>query len=272
MSERFNRREFVLRTAGLFVASGVLAGAEGATKEESSAIDSAKWGELVGRLVYEGSAPACKKLKIDKDVDCCGKFDIRDESLLVGEDGGLANVYIYVRTRNIDICPELEASLEKEVLLDNIDCIFKPHCLKIWYSKQTLKIVNSDPVAQNVAFSPLGDAPANLILPPPPNKAATATWTFRRAQRRPLPIACNYHPWESAFILPIAHPYCDISRADGTFRIVGLPPGELEFQLWHERTGPLETPQWKRGRLRTTIKPGKNDLGTIKLSPALFLQ
>ena len=229
-----------------------------------------QWGDLVGRFVYEGTPPARKKLTVDKDVDCCGKYDIRDESLMVDKDGNLANVYVYARDRRLDVCPELVASVKKEVLLDNRDCIFKPHCLKIWYTHQKLKIVNSDPVAQNVAFSPLGDAPANIVLPAPPAKAATANWTFRRAQRKPVPIACNYHPWESAFILPLAHPYCDVSRADGTFRIVRLPLGRLEFQLWHERVGYLDTPEYKRGRLTTTIRPGTNDLGTIRLAASLF--
>jgi len=133
-----------------------------------------------------------------------------------------------------------------------------------------LAIVNSDPVAQNVAFSPLGDAPANIVLPPPPDKAAKAVWRFKRPQRKPVPIACNYHPWESAFILPLAHPYCDISRSDGTFRIARLPLGPVELQLWHERVGYLETPKWKKGRLKIVIGPGKNDLGTIRLAPSIF--
>jgi hypothetical protein len=127
-------------------------------------------------------------------------------------------------------------------------------------------------VAQNVAFSPLGDAPANIILPPPPAKAAAATWTFRRAQRKPAPIACNYHPWESAFILPLAHPYCDVSRADGTFRIARLPVGRIEFQLWHERAGYLDAPGWKGGRLAIAIVPGRNDLGTIHAAPSFFAE
>ena len=230
----------------------------------------AQWGDLLGRIVYEGKAPNRKKLKVDKDVDCCGKFDIRDESLMVGADGGMGNVYIYVRTKKLDICPELEESVEEQVLLDNRDCIFMPHCMKIWYPKQEYHIVNSDPVAQNVAFSPLGDAPANIVLPPPPDKAAEATWKFNRKQRLPVPVACNYHPWESAYVLPLDHPYVDITEMDGTFRISRLPVGELEFQVWQEKIGYLATPEWKKGRFKMTVKPGINDLGTIKINAALL--
>jgi hypothetical protein len=85
-----------------------------------------------------------------------------------------------------------------------------------------------------------------------------------------VPIACNYHPWESAYILPREDPYVAITAKDGTFRIPKLPAGKLEFQVWQERTGFLDTPQWPKGRFELTIKPGLNDLGTFKLSPKLF--
>jgi len=255
------RRRFMARS----LAAGTLdAGVCSPTVVKAAA---GKWGDLTGRLIYDGKAPERKKLKVDKDVDCCGKFDIRDETLMVGKDGGLGNVYVYVRTRGVEICPELEKSAEKQVVLDNRDCIFIPHCMTIWYPKQEFQIVNSDPVAQNVAYSPLGDRPANIILPPPPAEAAKATWKFNRKQSRPVPIACNYHPWESAYILPRDNPYMAVSKPDGTFTIAKLPAGELEFQVWHEKVGYLATPKWTKGRFKMTIKPGKNDLGTIKIKP-----
>ena len=148
--------------------------------------------------MYDGKPPERKKLKVDKDVACCGKFDIRDESLMVGRDGGLANVFVYLRTRRVAVCPELEKKAAKEVLLDNRDCIFKPHCMKIWLGKQEYHIVNSDPIAQTVAFSPLGDVPANIVLAAAPGENVEARWKFRRRQTAPVPIHCNYHPWESA--------------------------------------------------------------------------
>jgi len=231
-----------------------------------------EWAELSGRLIYNGQPPPRKKLKVDKDVECCGKFDIRDESLMVGPEGGLANVFVYLRTRGVPICPALEAELGPRVVLDNRDCIFMPHCMWIWYPKQEFYIVNSDPIAQNVAFSPLGDLPANIVLPPAPDPKDSATWTFRRSQSRPVPIACNYHPWESAYVLPRENPYVAISDMDGRFQIRGLPPGKLEFQFWHERPGYLETPQWPKGRLTMVLEPGMNDLGTIRLSPELFAE
>ena len=256
---KLNRRQFVTTSTAT---AGALAAGLGVSRQARAADDA--WGDLKGRLVYDGTAPERKKLVVDKDVECCGKFDIRDESLMVGKDGGLQNVYIYVRSRRVDVCPDLEKDAEKQVLLDNRDCIFIPHCMTIWTSKQEFYIVNSDPVAQNVAFNPLLDKPANIVIP----VGGDATWTFRRAQRLPVPIVCNYHPWESAYILPLDHPYVAITGEDGSFTIPKLPAGELEFQIWQERVGYLATKDWPKGRMKTTIQAGTNDLGTIKLAPS----
>jgi hypothetical protein len=243
----------------------------------------AEWGDLVGRFVYDGKAPERKKLKVDKDLEFCGKFDIRDESLMVGPDGSLANVFVYVRTPKVPVSPELEGSLPKQVVLDNADCIFKPHCMGIWYAKQEFRIVNSDPIAQNVDFKPTGDTPANIVLPAndakkpadgksveKPAQKVEATWKFSRAQIAPILIKCNYHPWESGYILIRANPYHAVSAADGTFRIPKLPAGRLELQLWHERVGPLDAPGWPKGRCELEIRPGINELGTMRLASARF--
>lgn len=256
---KLNRRQFV---TGSTAAAGAFAASFAMTRV--SLAEGESWGDLTGRLVYDGVAPERKKLVVDKDVECCGKFDIRDESLMVGEDGGLQNVYIYVRSKHVSVCPELEKDVKEQLLLDNRNCIFVPHCMAIWAPKQQFHIVNSDPVAQNVAFTPLLDKPANIVIP----VDGEADWTFKRAQRQPVAIACNYHPWESAYILPLDHPYVAITGKDGSFTIPKLPAGELEFQIWHERVGYLDTKLWPKGRMTTTIQAGTNDLGTIKLAPS----
>lgn len=262
---RSPRRRFLARLAGLAAATSVpqiWVGSKLLGESQS------QLGQLTGRFVYVGTPPERKKLKVDKDVDCCGKYDIRDESLMVGPDGGLANVYVYVRSRGIPIPEGLASKFPSRVTLDNRDCIFKPHCLAIWYSVQEFYIVNSDPIAQNVAFTPLGDLPANIILAPAPGEKTDATWRFHRSQTEPVHIVCNYHPWESAYILPRENPYFAITQMDGTFTIPYLPPGEWEFQLWHERARQLDLPNFPRGRFVLKIKPGVNELGVIKVIPA----
>lgn len=256
--QTFDRRDFLASVAGAALAC---------TAIPAAAADDA-WGDLVGRFVFDGKAPERKKLKVDKDVDCCGKFDIRDESLLVGPEGGVANIFVYVRSKSLQICPDLENNLPKRVTLDNRGCIFVPHCLTLWFQKQEFYTVNSDPVAQNIAFEPPGDTPCNVILP----VGGDATYRFSRKQNSPIVLHCNYHPWESGYILVRDNPYMAVSAQEGTFTIPKLPVGELEFQVWQERAGNLQAPGWAKGRFTRTIKPGVNDLGTIRLAPELFPQ
>jgi hypothetical protein len=225
-----------------------------------------QWGDLMGRFSYDGLPPQRKRLKVDKDLEYTAKLDIRDESLLVGPAGGLANVYVYLRNAKASICPEFEADVAKQVVLDNRGWIFQPHCMIVWRTKQEFSIVNSDPVAQNVAFTPLGDVPANIVLP----VGGKAVYKFARRQSYPIPIACNYHPWERAYVLPRDNPFATISAVDGTFSIAKLPVGQWQFQAWHERVGYLDRPDWPKGRFTVTIKSGVNDLGTIKIAPSVL--
>ena len=69
------------------------------------------------------------------------------------------------------------------------------------------------------------------------------------------------------------HPYAAASSIDGTFEIKNLPAGELQFQLWHERSKALAVkPANEHGRFKVTIKPNETtDLGTIKI-PASTLK
>ena len=272
MRPRFTRRRWLAATAaaaaaGGFAAPAVLRAAEG------------QWGDLVGRFVYDGKAPERKRLKVDKDVEFCGKFDIRDESLMVGPDGSLANVFVYLRTPKVPISPEPDQLAAEADRPGQRGLHFQAALHGNLVREQEFRIVNSDPIAQNVDFRPTGDTPANIVLPACDAKKSSdgkpagkveATWKFNRPQIEPILIKCNYHPWESGYILIRANPYYAVSAPDGTFRIPKLPAGRLEFQLWHERVGPLDSPGWSKGRSEVEIRPGTSDLGTIRLAPARF--
>jgi hypothetical protein len=126
MTAPLNRRQFLRRAA---CTGAALAGLHFPAVAQAAA--GPPWGDLVGRFLWHGTPPPRRKLKVDRDLDFCGKFDIRDESLRVGPEHGLAGVYVFLRSRAVPICPELVARVPKQVILDNRDCIFKPHCLMI---------------------------------------------------------------------------------------------------------------------------------------------
>ena len=91
-----------------------------------------------------------------------------------------------------------------------------------------------------------------------------------KPEKIPVQYNCDIYPWMHGWILVSPHPYAAVSDASGNFTINGLPTGEWEFQVWHERVGSLKTADWPKGRFTLDIKHGKNNLGTIKLKPEVL--
>ncbi len=226
----------------------------------------AGWGNLTGTFVYGGPAPKPAPIQVTKDVDTFGDLGLKDQSLVVGPVGGLANVIIYVRTKGVKINPELASKVKDKVELDNKGGKFVPHISTLWIGEQTLVLHNSDPVAHNSNIQPILDEGINPLLPP----QGAFPHQFNRSQTVPVPVGCNIHPWMKGYVLPRDNPYVAVSGPDGKFKIADLPAGELEFQAWHERCGYLALDKWPKGRFTMTIKPGANSLGTIKVPPALL--
>lgn len=226
----------------------------------------AQWGNLKGKFVYEGTAPKPAKLNISKDQEVCGKHDLVDEALLVGPDGGLKNVAVYTTTKNVKVNPEYDKSKAADVVLDNKNCRFEPHLLPILVT-QTLVIKNGDPnISHNSNVTDLGGPGTNPLIP----SGGEAKYQFKRAKDTGQPVTCNIHPWMKGWVLPRDNPYTAVSDADGNFEIKNLPVGKIEFRAWQEKSGFVDTKAWPKGRFTYDIKPGDNDLGTIKLPASLF--
>lgn len=236
---------------------------QGSGSDSSPAVKMEGWGNLVGKFVYDGTAPTPTPLQITKDQEVCAKHNLVDESLVVGEDGGIANIVIYVRTKDVKVSPDAKGTMPT---LDNKNCRFAPHILAFDVSNP-LTVLNSDPVAHNTNIQPLGDTGINPLI----EAGGMVEHKFSRAQTIPVPAGCNIHPWMKGFILPRENPYAAVTAEDGTFKLENLPAGELEFQVWQEKAGYLAANSWEKGRFTMVIEPDKdNDLGEIKVSPSLF--
>jgi hypothetical protein len=104
-----------------------------------------------------------------------------------------------------------------------------------------------------------------------------ATWKIHdlRAARTPTQVTSSVHPWFSAWIFPLDHDYFAVTGPDGRFEIKDLPLGRWEFSIWHERAGRLKTnrfpiSRFPAGRFTWQVTPGNNDLGDMKVPPAVF--
>lgn len=238
------------------------AAAPAPAKRQTPSADDGAWGNLVGRFVYDGIPPSPAELEVL--ASSRKRPRVFDESLVVGEDGGLANVVLFVTSKAPAIHPEYLAEKPSPVKIEMRELKFAPHVVGAWTS-QNLLFKNADVEGHNVNFAPLGDNGRNQILQP----GGTVTHVFRRSQTSPVKVTSVLFPWMVGWIVVRDHPYFAVTAADGKFDIENLPVGELEFAVWHERSRWLQArPGWTdKGRFRTEIKPGTNALGSIAIRP-----
>jgi hypothetical protein len=48
---------------------------------------------------------------------------------------------------------------------------------------------------------------------------------------------CDVHPWMSAWMGVMSHPFYAVSAEDGSFSIENVPAGEYTLEAWHETLG-----------------------------------
>jgi hypothetical protein len=227
--------------------------------------DAAEWGSLKGRFVVDGTPPEPKPLVVTKDQYCIDKKP-KNNAVVVGKDGALANAVVYLRLPRrgkVEVHPDYEAKLSEPVPFDNNGCSFHPHVALVRVG-QPFVIKNSDPVGHNTNVPGLFNETIGTGEERPK--------TFNKAMPLPIPVNCGIHPFMVGHLLIQEHPYMAASAEDGTFEIVNLPAGKHEFQLWHEAPGYLKDLKFKggktnrQGRVELAIAAGQTlDLGDIKV-------
>jgi hypothetical protein len=218
-------------------------------------------GALVLRFTYKAKRPEPLPLAVTKDQAAFGATVV-DQSLVVGEDGGLANVLVYLASK--DIHPDVVKATRKEVVLRLEGGLLQPRVLPLVLG-QPLRISNPSPVTINLYFPTMSNPQLNVLIA----SQADSVHRFDREQERlPVPVTCNIHPWMRAYLMPLAHPYAAVSGGDGTARIPDLPVGQWPFRLWHERVGFLKPAGSTDRQFTFDIQPGQNRLD-IQVDQAL---
>lgn len=246
-------------------------------------------GSLTGRFVFDGVPPQPSEpnpfdqITLDAPVgrDNVGRFlpadlayreylekgirpNTRDESLLVGNDRGLANVVVYVTSSDIP-SPIDKPGQAAGVVLQVKNGQFTPRVMAL-LPHQSLEIKNHDPVNFNINFDMLRNERVSRRVA----SNATELLTFSKPEPFPSPLWPQIQSWAKGWILVHANPYFAVSSADGEFSVPALPPGKWEFCAWHEKCGYLKN--WPRGRFDFEIKPGANTLEDVLVSPDAFTE
>lgn len=231
------------------------------------------WGTIKGQVVWAAEIPARPPLNVNKDEKhCLEKGPILGEEFVINkENKGVKWVLVWlaqdpsVGKKPLPIHPSLEKIAQPQVVLDQPCCAFIPHVMGMRVG-QDLVVKNSAPVAHNVNYAgnPLTNPGGNQLLPP----GGMITVQGLKAERLPLRISCNIHPWMSAKIGVFEHPYFAVTDADGKFEIKDAPAGNYRLIAWQEGVGWRGGAEGRSGE-KITIKPGVvTDLGKLDLKPS----
>ena len=87
------------------------------------------------------------------------------------------------------------------------------------------------------------------------------------ADRLPVKIECNIHPWMNGWVRIFDHPYYAVTDADGAFEFKDAPAGDYRLMVWHGSGGWLGGAAGKTGKAITIKAGGVTDLGNLDYPP-----
>jgi hypothetical protein len=195
-------------------------------------VDPATSATVTATVKFDGEVPPPQMQRLEGDPKCVtenGAPERADESLLVGNNQALQNVFVYVK----DGLGAFGFPVPTEpVVLDQDKCRYTPRVLGVRVG-QPLSIRNSDPLLHNVRANGQINQAFNMSTP---LEGVSFQRTFATREVM-VPFKCDVHAWMTAFVGVLDHPYFGTTTGDGTVVLANLPPGTYTLEAWHETLG-----------------------------------
>ena len=182
---------------------------------------------LVGTVQYTGTRLQGEKLLLP--LTCATQGDVYSNDILV-KNGRLKNVLVRV-IKGLD-GKQFNDIPAETVVLDQKNCQYEPRVIAVRVG-QKVDITNSDATFHNVRSVTKNNEDFNVAMPSQNDKV---TKVFSKPEIV-LQTKCSVHPWMSASIAVIEHPYYALTNTDGEFTIQNLPDGTYTIEAWHEIFG-----------------------------------
>lgn len=185
--------------------------------------------DLTGKITLKGTPPPEKTITMDK---ICGEANggkmLTTRHYVVSGDGGLANVFVYVKEGLAGKSPAPKGF----AFLDQKGCMYEPYVLGM-VTNQELQIKNSDPTIHNVNAQPKKNQPFNFGQP---IKDQINKKTFANPETN-IRFMCNVHPWMFAFVNVLEHTHFAVTDKEGKYTIPNLPAGKYTIEVIHPKAG-----------------------------------
>jgi len=199
-------------------------------------VNAAGGGKITGTIKFTGTPPHDRAIDMSKDPVCVKAHEgnpVKTQSAVIGPDGGLANVVVYISE---GLSADATNAVSSEpATIDQKGCMYEPHVVALDVN-QHMKVVSSDPTTHNI--HPLPAAGGGNIgwnkSQPPGSPTFDTTW---KAQEVAIPVKCNIHPWMHGYIAVVKGPY-GVSNEKGAYTIDNVPPGSYTLTAWQETFGP----------------------------------
>ncbi len=210
-------------------------------------------GSIGGRVRLRGRVPAPEPIRMGLDPVCLevNGASSANDTVVVSSDGFVANAFVYIE-RGLDRAHAFAAPTEPVHLVQR-GCRFVPHVLGV-RTGQPVEIINDDPTAHNVHSLPGLNAELSRLQPV---QGMRETRTFASPEIM-VRLKCDLHPWMTAFVGVVDHPFFAVTDADGHFALTGVPDGVYTLAVWHERFGTQTT--------TVTVADGRHADANVELS------
>jgi hypothetical protein len=220
------RRNAVLCAVSLVIVSLAAAGCDNGPAVPAGQLPPPVFGTAAvgGRVLFVGTPPERKM--IDNSTCHAGATALQEETVVVGEGGGLANVVVWLKT-----APASDGSSQPEVKLDQVNCRYVPHVAAVQIN-QPLRVGSSDPVFHNTHYVSQYNGSLNFGLA---NAGDFKLLKFKSAEF--IEARCDVHPWMRSQIAVMPSPFFAVTDAAGRFAIGRVPPGKYTLATWHALLG-----------------------------------
>lgn len=185
---------------------------------------------ITGTVRYTGEPPTLPTIDMAADPSCAEMHDeaVQAQALVLGDGGTMGNVFVQVKDSFAQGDYEVPST---PVVIDQEGCMYHPHVVGMM-AGQPLQFLNSDGILHNVHGTPSDNREFNLGMP---GSLTHKSVTLNQPELY-VPVKCDVHPWMSAYVGVMTHPYFEVTDDDGQFEIT-VPAGTYTIESWHERLG-----------------------------------
>ena len=185
-------------------------------------------GVVKGTVNLVGTPPPNKELNVGTCTSAATGPVMSDAVLAKG--GKLQNAFVWIKG-GLDSY-KAPAAPSEPVVVDQKGCMYNPHVVGARVGQKVI-FLNSDPVLHNVRAVAETNATFNDMMP---TKDMRLEKVFDKTEV-PVRAKCDVHPWMSAFVGVVPHPFFAVSGVAGEFSLVNVPEGTYEIEAWHEVFG-----------------------------------